>query len=215
PGRGPRQHEGVGFGVSQTARLAISQAGQYTQNVQYETVRKSVTWIGNMYEAGASYSGAPTTDAPSSDGGAVRVLEPDAAQVVREVHAGRQAEDGTGQVPERAFDVRDGGDGFQVALPSHQRSVRQQNPVLEVDRNPAAPTFGRSGPPGGLAVCQEGREDQGTDQGLTTKWGLHPIHGDFEGEPAGAVLGRHVDGALFPSLLDALRGGPDDDGQGG
>ncbi|EJK57674.1 hypothetical protein THAOC_22255, partial [Thalassiosira oceanica] len=47
-------------------------------------------------------------DERSSDGGAVRVREPDAAQVVREILAGHQAEDGTGQVPERAVDVRDG-----------------------------------------------------------------------------------------------------------
>ncbi|EJK52624.1 hypothetical protein THAOC_28082 [Thalassiosira oceanica] len=199
-------------------------------------------------------------DGRSSDGGAVRVREPDAAQVVREVLVGRQAEDGTGQVSSqpsgtaRPHDRRQGaraaggahvlrphriwrqpegrggsagvsprhaglylrpiqgGDGLQVALPSHQRSVRQQNPFQEVDPVPAAPAVGCSGPPGGLAVRQEGREDQGTDKGL--RQGLHPLHGGPEGEPAGAVLGRHVDGALFPSSLDAPRGGPDDGGQG-
>ncbi|EJK43667.1 hypothetical protein THAOC_37867, partial [Thalassiosira oceanica] len=87
------------------------------------------------------------------------------------------------------------------------------NPFQEVDRIPVTPAVGRSGPPGGLAVRQEGREDQGTDQGL--RRGLRPLHGGPEGEPAGAVLGRHVDGALFTSSLDAPWGGPDDDGQGG
>ncbi|EJK54398.1 hypothetical protein THAOC_25978, partial [Thalassiosira oceanica] len=64
PPGGPELKDRVGMTSAVYVLQASRRAGQYTQNVQYETVRKSATWIGNMYEAGAAYTGAPTTNAP-------------------------------------------------------------------------------------------------------------------------------------------------------
>ncbi|EJK54877.1 hypothetical protein THAOC_25457 [Thalassiosira oceanica] len=257
----PELKDRVGMTSAVYVLQASRRAGQYVRNVQYETVRKSATWIGNMYEAGAAYTGAPTTDAPPTAEpfesasptrrkwfarflrgvklrmGQVRYQnEPLTSEMVLALDQLITAEwlrttderererleelmcyvligqGGGATYHDHALRPFQGGNGLQVALPSHQRSVRQPNPFQEVDRVPVAPAVSRSGPPGGLAVRQEGREDQGADQGL--RRGLRPLHGGSAGEPAGAVLGRHVDGALFPSSLDAPRGGPDDDGQG-
>ncbi|EJK47337.1 hypothetical protein THAOC_33949 [Thalassiosira oceanica] len=60
----PELKDRVGMTSAVYVLQASRRAGQYVRNVQYETVRKSATWIGNMYEAGAAYTGAPTTDAP-------------------------------------------------------------------------------------------------------------------------------------------------------
>ncbi|EJK55078.1 hypothetical protein THAOC_25226 [Thalassiosira oceanica] len=181
------------------------------QNVQYETVRKSVTWIGNINE-GASYSGAPTTDAPPT-------VEPfESSSPTRRKWFARFMQQG---VKLRMGQVRYQNEPLTSEMsllwtsssrPSkwHRTTDDRERERLEELMCYVLIGFGASlskgsvvqeGPPGGLAVCQEGREDKGPDQGL--RQGLCLLHGGPEGEPTGAVLGRHIDGALLPSSLDA------------
>ena len=57
----------VGMRYAVQLLQASLRPGVYTTNIQFETLRKTETWIGNMHDAGAAYSTAPAPDAHARD----------------------------------------------------------------------------------------------------------------------------------------------------
>ena len=53
----------VGMTMAAYVLHASRRAGNYTRNVQFETVRKTPTWINSMHDAGETYTGAPVANA--------------------------------------------------------------------------------------------------------------------------------------------------------
>ena len=49
----------VGMGLALIMLRASLNEGVYYDNVQFDTVRKTRTWIGNVFNASADYDGSP------------------------------------------------------------------------------------------------------------------------------------------------------------
>lgn len=58
----PDLKDKVGMRHALRVLQASLRSGRYTQNVQFETVRKTEAWIGNMHDAGEGYRGTPVGD---------------------------------------------------------------------------------------------------------------------------------------------------------